>query len=140
LKRILTIGCIGLVFILMVVCGGAIFYETTTPWFDYPSAAVNVAPGNSYCASELCHHYASYDLAGSHEDLVRFYREKGYDCQEIRGPSDGGLFPHLPDPYWQCTGKAFPRGDVDIGFKPAEIHGSGQMIKVQVHVTWEPIM
>jgi hypothetical protein len=127
-------------FILVVVCGGAIFYETTTPGFDYPSAAVNITPGNSFCGSALCNQHTSYDVASSLNDLIHFYREKGYRCWEIKGTSDGGLFPDLQKPYWQCTGKAFPRGDVAIGFQAPAINASGSMIDVQALVTWEPIL
>src|SRR5690606_20856349 len=112
--------------------------DSVIPSIPYLPGHFNVSEGSLYCGSELCNYEYSYDSMLSSDDIYQFYIERGYICNEVKETSDDGLFYRMVRPYWQCMGKSFPRGNVVIGYSIPVTQDSSQVIKVRVHITWQP--
>jgi hypothetical protein len=127
---------------LAIAFCGLLTYLFITPWFDRPPASIVLSdqPSNSYCASRTCHVVSAYGYSGTQNDLLLFYQEKGFECKEVDSTSIEALLPEFKGRYWQCVGKATPRGDVVIGFQGLGTDIPATPIPVRVHLSWDPIL
>jgi disulfide bond formation protein DsbB len=69
---------------------------------------------NSACGSGSCSKTFSYLIAKPTGAVIRFYEDKGFQCDKIQFESDR-LFPSLPMPHWLCK-KQETDGPIFIGF------------------------
>lgn len=126
-----SIFSLTILFILCLSCVITFYYFFNTPSIDIPPTA-HLLETNSICGSGYCTIYSSYNINTNTQLLITFYKAKGYKCFELSPISHAGRFRQIPQPYWQCAGKATPKGDAYIGFKD-----DGQMPYHTMHVFTE---
>lgn len=130
-----SIGCSIGILLMLVLCVGL-----NTLFADKPPQAIpwgaTIITTRSFCASQSCHEWITYDIATDVTTLVTFYTKKGYQCYEHTNKFFTSVF-SFDLPYWTCMHPRYQRGSVEIGFK-VDTTTDRHRIRVIMYTFWDP--
>jgi len=86
---------------------------------------------NGTCGSEPCWRREAYTISATESELVQFYTQQGYNCEERTDRFyESIFFPELQVPFWTCERPREANHSVDIAFQ--QNASEGMIIHVYV--------